>query len=106
MTTNGGIRFEPLVALLNGVMRKTDKPDAWSKIVANASEFLDGRSRVQSSISSPNGELLAVCLETKNWLGLKTRHAGFLYTIRDQAAVGRVVVGKREPEGWTLERVL
>jgi superfamily II DNA or RNA helicase len=106
MTTNGGIRFEPLVALLNGVMRKADMPDAWSKIVANTSEFLDGRLQVQSSISSPNGELLAVCLETKNWLGLKTRHAGLLYTIRDQTAVGRIVVGKREPEGWTLESVL
>ena len=33
MTTSGGIRFEPLVNLLNGLTRKTDIPESWSRII-------------------------------------------------------------------------
>ncbi|MHB8499821.1 MAG: hypothetical protein ACYDCG_04035 [Candidatus Acidiferrales bacterium] len=69
------------------------------------SEVLDGRSQIEAAVSSPDGDHLAVCLETKNWLGLKTRHAGLLHTIRDQVAAGRIVLGKREAEGWVLEKV-
>jgi hypothetical protein len=57
-------------------------------------------------VSSAGGDHLAVSLETKNWLGLKTRQAGFLYAIRDRATVGRVVLGKRGTEGWALQEVL
>jgi superfamily II DNA or RNA helicase len=106
MTTNGGIRLEPLLNLLNGLRRKSDRPELWANIVTDMSKVLDGRSRIEAALSSPSGEHLALCLETKNWLGLKTRHAGLLYAIRDQAAVGRVVLGKREAEGWVLEKVL
>jgi hypothetical protein len=28
-----------------------------------------------------------------------------LYAIPDRAAVGRIVLGKREAEGWVLEKV-
>ena len=28
-----------------------------------------------------------------------------LYAIRDQAAVGTIVLGKRDAEGWVLEKV-
>src|SRR5258708_6627404 len=105
MTTNGGIRLEPLLNFLNGLRRKSDRPDLWAKIVTDMSRFLDGRSQIEAAVSSPNGDHLAVCLETKNWLGLKTRQAGLLYAIRDQAAVGRIVLGKREAEGWVLEKV-
>jgi hypothetical protein len=106
MTTNGEIRLEPLLNLLNGLRRKSDRSELWVKIVADISRVLDGRSQIEAAVSSPNGDHLAVCLETKNWLGLKTRQAGLLYAIRDQAAVGRIVLGKRVPEGWILERVL
>jgi len=49
---------------------------------------------------------LAVCLETKNWQGLKTRQAGLLYSIEEEAAVGRIVAGKRGAQGWLLEKTL
>jgi hypothetical protein len=106
MTTNGGTRFEPLVDLLNGVIRKTDIPDSWSRITARVAEIFDGRMQIQASVSSTNGQLLAVCVETKNWLGLKVRHGGFLYAFRDRAPIGRIVLGKRGTDGWTFERVL
>src|SRR5258708_7207333 len=42
-------------------------------VCIDMSRILDGRSQIQAAVSSPNGDHLAVCLETKNWLGLKTR---------------------------------
>lgn len=47
-----------------------------------------------------------MCLETKGWLGLKTRQAGFLYAIRDRVHFGGIVLGKREEKGWVLEKVI
>jgi hypothetical protein len=105
MTSNGGIRLEPLLNLLNGVQRKSDKQELWARVVQDISQILDGRSQIEAAVSSPGGDHLAVSLEMKSWLGLKTRQAGFLYSIRDRAPVGRVVLGKREREGWELEKV-
>ena len=105
MTNNGGIRLEPLLNLLNGLRRKSDKQELWARIVEDVSRVLDGRSQIDAAVSSPSGDLLAVYLQTKNWLGLKIRHAGLLYAIRDKAAVGRIVLGKRGAESWVLEKV-
>ena len=99
MTNNGGIRLEPLLNLLNGLRRNSDKQDLWPRITEDISRVLDGRSQIETAIQSPGGEHLAVCVEIKNWLGLKTRQAGFVYTIRDRVAI------KREREGWVLEKV-
>jgi hypothetical protein len=68
--------------------------------------MFDGRMQIQASVSSPNGLLLAVCVETKNWLGLKTRQGGFLDEFRDRAPIGRIVLGERGADGWALENVL
>src|ERR1700730_16134455 len=106
MTTNGQIRLEPLVNLLNGLRRKTDKQELWPTIAANVSQILDARSQVEAAVLSPGGEHLAVCLETRNWLGLKTRRAGLLYAIRDHEVVGRIVTGKRVTEVWGLEKII
>jgi hypothetical protein len=106
MTTNGQIRLEPLVSLLNGLRRKTDKQELWPTIAANVSQILDARSQVEAAVLSPSGEHLAVCLETRNWLGLKTRRAGLLYAIRDHEVVGRIVIGKRGTEVWGLEKII
>jgi superfamily II DNA or RNA helicase len=106
MTNSGGIRLEPLVNLLNGLRRNSDKQDLWPRIAEDISRVIDGRSQIQTAIESPGGEHLAVCVETKNWLGLKTRQAGLVYSIRDRAAIGRIVSGKRESEGWILEKVM
>jgi superfamily II DNA or RNA helicase len=106
MTNNGGIRLEPLLNLLNGFRRSSDKQDLWPEITEDISRLLNGGSQIETAIQSPGGEHLAVCVETKNWLGLKTRQAGLVYAIRDRAAIGRIVSGKREREGWILEKVL
>jgi len=80
------------------------RPSRVSVIVI--SRTLDGRLQIESAALSRSGGHLAVSVETKSWLGLKTRQAGFLYAIRNRAVVGRIVLGKREAEGWALEKVM
>jgi hypothetical protein len=104
MTTNGEIRLEALLNLLNGLRRKTDYKELWPTIATNISKILEGRSQVEAAVLSPSGKHLAVCLETKSWLGLKTRKTGLLYAIHDHEAVGRIVTGKREHDVWNLEK--
>ena len=104
MTTNGACRLEPLLNLLNGLRRNADRPELWAKIAEDMSRIPDAKSQVEAAILSPSEHYLAVCLETKNWLGLKTRQAGLLYSIQELETVGRIVAGKRGAEGWTLEK--
>jgi hypothetical protein len=104
MTTNGACRLEPLVNLLNGLRRKGDKPELWTRIGEDMSRIAKAKSQVEAAILSPSEQYLAVCVETKNWLGLKTRQAGLLYSIQEQEAIGRIVAGKRGAQGWTPEK--
>jgi hypothetical protein len=104
MTTNGSCRLEPLVNLLNGMRRKADKPELWTRIAEDVSRIADAKSQVEAALLSPSEQYLAVCLETKNWLGLKTRQAGLLYSIQQHEAIGRIVAGKRGAQGWALEK--
>jgi superfamily II DNA or RNA helicase len=106
MTTNGAFRLEPLTDLLNGLRRKSDKPELWTEIAEDISRVANAKSEVQAAILSPSEQYLAVCLETKTWLGLRTRQAGLLYSITEREAVGRIVAGKRGPKGWSLEKAL
>ena len=103
MTTNGKVILEPLLDLLNGVRRKTDMQELWPNISALASRTVEARSEVEAAVRSPSGEHLAVCLQAKNWLGLRTRQSGLLYAIRDREPVGRIVLGKRGDQGWVLQ---
>ena len=100
ITTGGKTRLQPLFDLLNGIQRTTDREDLWHSISVLASRRVEARSEVEAAILSPSGEYLAVCLEAKNWLGLRTRQSGLLYAIRDGEAVGRIVLGKRGDQGW------
>lgn len=106
MTTNGQTRLEPLVALLNGVQRKTEKQELWPTISSKMSQALHARSQVETAMASPSGDHVAVCIETKNWFGLKIRKTGLLYAIKDDEAIGRIVTGKRDASGWVLESVI
>lgn len=106
MTTNGACRLEPLVSLLNGLRRKGDKPELWTRIAEDMSRIANAKSQVEAAILSPNEQYLAVCVETTNWLGLRTRQAGLLYSIPEREAIGRIVAGKRGAQGWSLEKTL
>jgi len=106
MTSDGQTRLEPLLNLLSGTRRRTDRRELWQMMTDSISRVLGGRSMIEAAESSVSGDRLAICVETKNWLGLKTRQAGLLYSIRDSAITGRIVLGKREEKGWRLEKTL
>jgi hypothetical protein len=93
--------LEPLANLLNGILRTSEKSELWASIAKHAALALDGaRCKVQTGLISPDKKHLAVCVEVKTWAGLKTRYAGFVYSIKDTSIVGRVALGKRESSGW------
>jgi hypothetical protein len=106
MTATGSDCLEPITALLGGIQRTLDRMEIWPAIAANTSQLFAGRSAIEAAQLSPDGSHLAVVVDIKNWLGLKTRQAGFLYSIRDKVIAGRVVSGKRSQGGWTLEKTL
>ena len=101
---NGGARPALQVLapdLLRGVQRTAERSDLWPAIEAKASAALSvRRCRVEAAQSSPDGKLVAVCLEVPTLLGLVTQHTGCIYSIPDDALVGRVVRGKRKNNGW------
>lgn len=103
MTSGDQTRLQPLFDLLNGIRRTTDRQDLWPNISVLASRTVEARSEVETAILSASGEYLAVCLEAKNWLGLRTRQSGLLYAIRNGEAVGRIVLGKRGDQGWVQQ---
>lgn len=97
MTLDEPTRLEVLSNLLNGINRKADRSDLWEKITLSSGHK---SSKVEASELSPNGKYLAVSLEIKTLLGLKTRHGGLIYSIADNAVIGRITLGKRDQKNW------
>lgn len=89
---------------MNGLRRKADKPEIWTKIAEDVSRVASAKSHVEAAILSPSAQYLAVCLETRDWLGLRTRYTGLVYSIPEQEAIGKIVAGKRGARDWALEK--
>lgn len=101
ISTQSPFRLELLSNLLNGTRKKSDKPELWPTINNYVSAALKGgKCKVEAAELSPDGKNLAVTLEVKTWIGLKTRQAGLIYSFQDNATIGRIVTGKREDTGW------
>jgi hypothetical protein len=93
--------LQPLGDLLNNVRRTGDAPDRWNEIASKTAATLrGGRCRVEAALASPDGRLLAICLEVRTLLGLRVHQAGLLYSIDDREIIGRVAMGRRTPKGW------
>lgn len=100
----GAPRLEALVQLLDGVSRTTDHAELWDSAAANAAGLLrKGKCRIKAAILSPDRRLLAMASEVKTFLGLKARHAGFLYAVDKNQITGRIAQGKRRSPGWIAE---
>jgi superfamily II DNA or RNA helicase len=94
-------RLETLVNLLDGIQRKSDLSDSWVGITKNIAVSINkGHCKIVVAEQSPDKKSLAVCLEVKEWLGLKTQYAGLIYRIEENLIAGRFVLGKRESSGW------
>jgi hypothetical protein len=95
------VRLQPLLELLDGMRRNADAVRSWDDVAAKASASLDGsKCRVESAILSPDEKHLAVCVEVRTLMGLRKRHAGFVYEIDSTSIVGRIVQGRRSKIGW------
>jgi hypothetical protein len=94
-------RLQPLDELLDGMRRNADAIGSWDDVAAKASASLDGsKCQVESAIISPDEKHLAVCVELRTLMGLRKRHAGFVYEIDSASIVGRIVQGRRSKYGW------
>lgn len=101
---NGKNRFHVLSQLLEGSLKMKDNHELWDDIESKSSRQIGARnSKVESTVLSPDGQHIAASLEVRNWLGMNPRHAGCLFNIKNNAVVGRVVVGKRNTDGWLTE---
>ncbi|PIR05516.1 hypothetical protein COV56_02375 [Candidatus Kuenenbacteria bacterium CG11_big_fil_rev_8_21_14_0_20_37_9] len=93
--------LETLFNLLDGTRKKSDKAELWPVIENYVSVLLRGsKCKVETAELSPNNENLAVALEVRTWIGLKVRHVGLIYSLKDNVNIGRVVIGKRGDKGW------
>jgi hypothetical protein len=94
-------QLRPLRELLDGLIRRIDQDQLIEVIATRASIELRGaRCKLESSIISPGRRHLAVCVEMRTLLGLRLRHAGFVFEIESQSIVGRVAQGRRSATGW------
>jgi hypothetical protein len=87
----------PLLELLNGIGRdtdktdKTDKTDLWNSLSDKiAIKLGKGKCRIESAVLSPDGGNLAICCEVRTWLGLKVNHVGLVYSINECSIVGEI----------------
>ncbi len=102
--SDGQVRLDPLINLLNGTRKKADHTDIWPTVEGRASGVLGKKVKAESAEFSPDKNHLAIVLEVHDWLGMRTRHAGLLYSLADGAIDGRIVLGKRGSQGWSYEK--
>jgi hypothetical protein len=104
-TKNGEPLLRALALLLDGFERTAGNRTLWPAIEAKAAHAMKvRRPNVEAAQASPNGEVVAVCLQVPTFLGLGVQHAGCLYSIADEAIVGRIVRGKRRAGRWIAAR--
>lgn len=102
VTDDSEPRLHTLLELLNGTRADSDRPDLWNIIASRLKTALGGSdARVAAAMYSHDRRYLAVCAEVKEFLGLRKRHVGFLYSIADQSVFGRIVQGRRSGQEWT-----
>jgi hypothetical protein len=99
-TTTAPPRLRTIIELLQGTSAVMDLREAWPTLETLAARALGGRCHVESAAVSPDGRLLAACVEQRTMLGFKVRHAGLLYSVSSQKIVGTVAVGRRKDGQW------
>ncbi len=90
-------RLQVAEQLLLGTRRTAHAGERWEEIQLKAASAVpSGRCRIEAAELSPDGKSVAICAEVKTMLGLRTQHAGMLYSLDQNAIVGRVAVVKRD----------
>ena len=100
-SSKDGYALQPLLELLEGVRRNSDKQEIWPLVAGNTHAVVGkGRCEVEAAVLSPTGTRLAASVAIHTLLGLRTRQAGVIYNLEETNLVGRVVQGQRKTNSW------
>lgn len=92
--------LQPAEELLAGTRRTADAREHWDRIHPHLVVILNTeRCRIEAAQLSPDHSKLALAAEVKSMLGLRTQHAGMLYSLDQNAVLGRVAIVKRDGRG-------
>lgn len=92
--------LQPVEDLLAGTRRTTDAREYWDGIHPHLADVLKTKKcRIEAAQLSPDHSKLALVAEIKSMLGLRTQHAGMLYSLDQNAVLGRVAIVKRDERG-------
>jgi superfamily II DNA or RNA helicase len=92
-------RLQPVEELLAGRRRAMDARDRWDMILPSVSLAVKKKCQIESGQLSPDGQKLALAVEVKSLLGLRTLHAAMLYSLKDNAILGNIATVKRDGRG-------
>jgi superfamily II DNA or RNA helicase len=100
-TTTAPHRLLPLIEMLDGVRRNSDKAESWNDVADRiTSANKGGKYNVQAAVLSPDNQHLATCSELKAMLGLRVYQVGALFDLSSSSIVGRICIGRRGREHW------
>lgn len=92
--------LQPAEELLAGTRRSADAREHWDRIRPHLVAILNTeRCRIEAAQLSPDHSKLVLAAEVKSMLGLRTQHAGMLYSLDQNAVLGRVAIVKRDGRG-------
>jgi hypothetical protein len=95
--SDGTERLQIAEELLSGERRTEDGIEGWDGIQSYVARAVaSGKCRIIAAETSPDGKHIAICAEVKSFLGLKTQHAGMLFSKERKTIVGRVAIAKRD----------
>lgn len=93
-------RLQPIEELLAGRRRAVDARDRWDIILPSVSSAVNTKKcQIESGQLSPDGQKLALAVEIKSLLGLRTQHAAMLYSLKENAILGNIAIVKRDGRG-------
>jgi hypothetical protein len=98
--TDDSRRLQPMEELLAGTRRSMDARDRWEGLHSSVAGALKtSKCNIEAGKLSPDGRNLALAVEIRSMFGLRTQHAGMLYSLADNAILGHIAVVKRDGRG-------
>lgn len=91
VATSGLMGLKPLLELLRGIRHSADNSDNWAEIAHSLEILLRGKVRIEAALLSPDQGVLALRAEVRTLLGLRSRRAVALFSLKDRAIVGKIV---------------
>jgi superfamily II DNA or RNA helicase len=93
-------RLQPLEEILAGTRHVMDARERWDTLQSPVSAALKTKKcQIEAGQLSPDNQKLALAVEVKSLLGLRTQHAAMLYSLEDNAILGRIALVKRDGRG-------